>query len=397
MGDVCAMQTFRYRAVDRSGQIVKGSLEARDESGALRKVQEMGLHAQRILGEVEAVSPEQRAARGYFSFIFHRVKTKDLAVWYRQFSYLLRAGMNFYEAAESVGKKTRNRTLRRVAAEMAEAARAGEPPLPVMRRWPCAFPPFVCSLIGVGQDTGLMEDIFKRLADFYDRVYNLEMLWRTETFYAKILLLGIILIPGIPILVLQGPGAYLAAVLPYFLGLGGGIAGILLGWRALRLLPGFAEAVDHVKLGLPWFGSIVRRSAVARWARALAMLMDAGVPVTRAVRDSSGAAGNASLERSVARHAGMLDAGQPLSAVLHASGHIPEQVIDIVSTGERSGNIAGMLESAAEYYELETDAAHKQTAITTAIVIWAILAIVVAIIVISFYSQYASQVGALIE
>ena len=387
------MRSFQYRATDRSGRLVRGVLEAPDESGALGKIREMGLRVLRLSGRGDELAEHQRWARGYFSFIFHRIKSKDLAVWYRQFTYMLRAGMNIYEAAESIGRKTRNRTLRRVAAEIAEAARRGEPPLPVMYRWPCAFPPFVRSLVSVGHDTGMLEETFKRIADFYDRAYNLEMLWRIETFYAKILLLGILLIPNIPALILGGFSAYVHAVLPWILRLGLSLVGLLLGWRALRLLPGFAEAVDHLKLVLPWFGSIVRRSAVSRWARALAMMMEAGVPVTRAVRESAGAAGNVALEQSIARRAEMLDAGQPLSVVMHDAGRIPEQVVDMVATGERSGNIAGMLDAAAEYYELETDSAQKQTAITVAIVIWAVLAIMVGIIVISFYSGYAQKIN----
>lgn len=392
------MPSFRYEARDGSGRAVRGALEAPDELGALRKIQQMGLHAQRILARGQGgLTRYQGWARGYFSFVFHRVKSKDRAIWYRQFAYLLRAGMNLYEAADSIAAKTRNRTLRRVAREIAEAARRGEPPLPVVSRWPCVFPPFARSVVGIGHESGMMEEVFKRLSDFYDRVYALETLWRMETFYLKILILGLIFIPAVPILVMEGLAAYLAVVLRTCLWLGGLIVGVLLGWRALRLLPGFAEAADAIKLALPWFGNIVRRTAVARWARSLAMLLEAGVPVTRAVRESSGAAGNVAIEKSVARHASMLDAGQPLSAVLQASGQIPEQVIDVVTTGERSGDVAGMLDSAAEYYELESDAAHKQTVMTTVVVIFLILAVIVGIIVIGAYQGYLSGLVSLLE
>lgn len=380
------MPTFEYRARRAEPGVPPERAAQRPEGTSSKPAGELPWH--------------QQSARGYFSFIFHRVKNKDLAIWYRQFSYLLHSGQNLYQAAGAVAEKTRNRTLRRIAAEISEAAGRGEEPIAVVRRWPCVFPRFARSLVAMSESVGTLDRIFGRLADFYDQAYTLELFWRVETLYAKILLTIAVVTPigreVLSALLSQLPGGGLAAPLVRpILSLALLIVAAFLGWRALRSLPDFAELVDRIKLALPWFGPIVRRSAVARFARALSMLWEAGAPVTRALRESAGASGNAAVEHSLARHAGMLDAGKPLTAVLDASRVIPAQVIDMVATGEQAGNLAVMLEKAAEHFELEIDVAKKETVITLAILMLLIAATLVGIYVISRYMQWAAKTNSM--
>ncbi len=397
------MQTFRYEAKTATGQLVRGSLEADSERSAVDQIRSMGYWVMRIRGKRArpAVTWYQRLARGYFSFILHRVNAKSLAIWYRSFSNLLEAGMNMHEAALALAERTRSHTLRQVTRQIAEAARRGEPMSPVLDRYPSAFPLFAQALVETGEETGLLNETLERLAQFYDSIFELQMAFRLETFYPKVVLFMFITIPPL-IPAVQGSASagqlvfdwhiYLRALLGSIQYWVAALLGLWFGWRLLMQIGPLRQGWDRIKLLIPWIGGIVRRVSLVRWARAMAMLLRAGVPLRRALEAAAAATGNEAMAASMRRELSRVITGEPLSAVMAHAREFPEQSIDMVMTGERSGNIDRMLDKMAEYYHMEATVSSKQTAMVAGVAFYLLVAVLVGIFVISFWVGYYGDI-----
>ncbi|UCH34480.1 MAG: type II secretion system F family protein [Armatimonadota bacterium] len=392
------MQTFSYEARTETGEVVRGRLDAETERGAVEKIRQMGYWVLRVkqARRREGLAWHQFLARGYFSFIFHRVNAKALAIWYRSFSDLLGAGMNLHEAAATLAERTSNRTLRQVTREIAEQAMRGEPLSPVLDHYPSVFPLYAKALVQTGEETGLLNDTMEQLAAFHDSIYEIQMAYRTETFYPKIVLALFILIPPIPQAVAgETLGSltfdwwkYLQLVAERVGYWGVALIALWFAWRLLMQFPPVRQGWDRVKLILPWVGGIVRRHSLARWARSMAMLIRAGVPLRRGLEAAASATGNEAMAAAMRVHIPRVQTGEPMSSVMVNSREFPDQAIDMVLTGERSGNIERMLDKMADYYEAEAAVASKQTAVTAGVAFYLLVAFMVGLYVISFWIGY---------
>jgi len=242
-----------------------------------------------------------------------------------------------------------------------------------------------------GEQSGLIETTAERLASYFDKAFELEQAYRWHTFYPKILLIALVFVPSAPVLVLEGFQAWLRVVLSQILPLLLGIGVLWYGWRLLVQVPMVKRAIDGVKLMLPWFGSLSRRIATARWARALSMLLTAGVPIHRALVAAASATGNAAMEERLVREAEGVMRGTTVAESLAASKQLPDMALDMISTAERAGSIEDALEKVADYYESETDVGGKQTAIAIGMIFYLLVAIAIGFVVISFWSGYSQQ------
>ena len=404
------MQTYSYEAKSITGEVVRGSLEAETERGAVEQIRNMGYWVLKVKGikrvrepvrssrrEPSELTWYQALARGYFSFLFHRVNAKSLAIFYHSFASLLGAGINAHEAALTLADRTRSHTLRQVAREIADAARRGEPMSPVLERYPSIFPLFAKALVQTGEETGLLNETFERLAEFYDAMFELQMAFRLETFYPKIVLFMLLVIPPIIPAVAGSAGTgqlvfnwriYFETLLQNTAGVTLALVGLWFGWRFLMQIPPLRQGWDRCKLLIPGIGGILRRVSLVRWARAMAMLVRAGVPLRRSLDAAASATGNEAMAVSIRREMPRVIGGEPLSAVMTASHEFPEQSIDMVMTGERSGHIDKMLDKMAEYYQTEATVSGKQTAMITGVVFYLAVAVLVGMVVVSFYTNY---------
>lgn len=393
------MQTFRYEARTTSGEVVRGSLEAETERGAVEKIRQMGYWVVQLKQAPvrEGITWYQLLARGYFSFIFHRVNVKALAIWYRSFSDLLDAGMNLHEAALTLAERTRSHTLRQVTREIAQQAVRGEPMSPVFDRYPSVFPLYAKALVQTGEETGLLNQTLEQLAAFHDSIYEIQMAYRMETFYPKIVLFLFLTVPPIIPAVTEVSSfgslhfswlIYLRALIERIGLWGFAFVAFWFIWRLLMQFQPIRQGWDRVKLIIPWIGGIMRRNALSRWARSTAMLVRAGVPLRRGLEAAASATGNEAMAAAMRREISRVLSGEPLSAVMARSREFPEQAVDMVMTGERSGNTERMLDKMADYYQSEAMVASKQTAVTAGVAFYLLMAVLVGIYVIGFWVSY---------
>src|SRR5262249_39946866 len=188
-----------------------------------------------------------------------------------------------------------------------------------------------------------------------EREYTLRLQIKQRTLYPKILVLALIFIPGIPTLILVSPAAYFGGILHTW----GPVAlGLLLLWVALRyMLKGQSvrDFYDQVKLLLPVIGPLVRKMAAARFARSLAALYHAGVPLTSGVAASGEASGNAVLNKTSQRVVPALERGGSLTQALAATAFLPPMIHSMFATGEQAVDLDQVLDQVGDYYENEAN------------------------------------------
>ncbi len=386
--------------------------EVREESGGVERGTRRGASAEAIARELRAeghivVSVEEMGrpkagpwdlfVRRFLMPVFWPVSSKALAMFFSQLRALLSAGMNVSEAMGSLSRRTQNRALAAAGREMAEEAVRGSPMSRVMEKHVTTFGPMTLAVMEAGEESGMLELTAERLAGYFERTFQVEQAYRWHTFYPKVLLVALVLIPSVPVAFLEGFGPWLRYVLSHSLPWLVAIIGVWYGARMLGQVPPLRRAIDGLKLALPWFGSLSRRIAAARWARALSMLLRAGVPVHRALVDAASASGNRAMEAGLVREAESVLHGRTVSEALRASRLLPDMATDMITTAERSGSIEDALEKVADYYESETDVGGRQTAIVVGAVFYLIVAGAICYLVFQFWSGYFAQYTSLLE
>jgi type IV pilus assembly protein PilC len=396
------MRTYQYEARRPTGRLERGVTQGADEQAVSRELQAKGYQVIAVRPAGTGAAWLDRAHREALAPVFYPVSAKALSIYFQSIKVMLSAGMNIMDLSSTLAKQTNNPMLQRAALEIAEAARDGRPMSSVMRRYPSAFDPAAIAVVEAGEQSGMMEMVMQRLAEYYDRLFSLQQSYRSHTFYSKILFIAAILIPALGNLVQAflagGSGAgVLVGVLRSFAAVLIPLGLIWYGYRAVRQRGNVRWAIDRVKLSTPWFGSLARRLMTARWARALAMMLAAGVPVQRALQAAALAGGNAVLEEDMGRAARMTEQGRSMAEAIATVPYIPRMAQDMVATAERAGAVESALDKIADYYESETEVGGKQTAQVVGVLIYAIIAAVIAYIVIKFWGGYFAGIGHMLE
>lgn len=386
------MPVYTYTARDQRGQTSTGSLEAHSDSNAAAQLRERGLWVTELRpargGRPEAPSAEAppRREQGLDKRLRSPVSPRDLSLFYRQLHTLLHSGVSIMNALEMLSGRTQspNAQLRRVVAALYQQVLQGGRISEAMARFPWLFDRLQLRMVEAGEAGGFLADVFRRLAEYLEREFELRQQIKRKTLYPKLVLTLLVLV-----LPIQSP----LNVKAYLAGLTGLLTTIALigipGWFLARLLltsEGLRDLVDHIKLAVPVTGGVARKLAAARFARSLAALYGAGVPIPSAFAMSAEACGSGVLERGALRRVGDLERGSALSTILGETRFFPPMFLGMVSTGETTGNLDVMLDKAADFYEEEANHATSQLVVVLGVGVLILVAIMVAIKVIGFYT-----------
>lgn len=391
------MAVYRYTAKNQQGGTVTGLVEAEDPRRAAGIVREMGLLPLDVYPErtANAQQAEQMVMQKVVYPVYSGVSVRDLAIFYRQLATAVRAGIPIHRALISVAENTGKPRLRRMVQTVVNDLMQGKPLAQAMRKQPHVFDELQIALIQAGEESGLLDNMLERLADYLERDYKLRLKIRAGTFYPKVLLVAGIFIPKIPILVVGG------GLIPYLRETVGWAGPILLAVLAIVALVRIAlqveplrEAYDSLKLMFPGIGGLVRQLAMARFSRAMAALFSAGVPLQRAIAISALAADNYSLTKRLRSAVTAVEHGQSLSSAFQQTGVMPPLVLDMLRTGESTGSVDAMMDKVAEYYEQETDVKSHQAVIALSVGVYLLIALWIASMIIGFWQGYASGGGA---
>ncbi|MGC9319271.1 MAG: type II secretion system F family protein, partial [Armatimonadota bacterium] len=304
------------------------------------------------------------------------------------------------ESVTAVADEMGPSRLRDALVEVGRKAAHGSSVAEAMRGRPTVFAPLTVAMVEVGERAGRLEESLQLIADYYERDFELRHLLTRELAYPLVLFAGVIFIPVIGDFIRIWITATLAAAvvtaaLRFLLILL--LVGVPLGIVVLIIHQASQSeqgrlTLDRAKLRIPIIGGVVRKLATARFCRALASLYSSGVMMGTSVELAGEAAGNEAVRRDLQPTVRKLEAGQSLSEALSESSLLPSTVLTMLRTGERTGNIDGMAHNVANHLQREAETSIKQLAVTLTPIAVIIAGVMVALMLLSFYTGYAGTV-----
>jgi type II secretory pathway component PulF len=404
------MATFRFVARDSAGREVEGTVQAATRLEASQQVRAQGYWLLDLYLVPDSGAGNQSSSPGRAqvaqpppaaSPIFGGAPLKELALFFRQLSTSLSAGVPIFQAMDTLGNQRRHPRLRRAILDIRDRVLRGERISDAFDHHPALFSPIIRAMIRVGESGGVLESSLRQIADYLENELELRRLLSRVTFYPKLVLALMVPILMAPSMVLramgQGGGNTLTDSLASFAAsvLFTLIIALALLWLAFRIAmrsQTFRWLWGLVTVAVPWIGFTVRQLALARFARALSALYNAGLPLSQAIRIAADACGNEYLASQLKPASSKIEAGVGITRSLAESRVLPQMVMDMVATGENTGELGFMMDKVAEYYEEEGKMRSHQAGYIFGVVIYLMVAIFVLIVLINFYSGYFSSI-----
>ncbi len=317
----------------------------------------------------------------------------------RELATMLKAGMALGEALYVLEGRAAYPQLRQIIQEGAKRVTAGGSCSEVLAKHPEEFSELTTAVIAMGEQTGRLDEAFDQVAGYLEREYSLRQMIMRETFYPKVLLVACILIPlAIPALIQAIMGSIWSGLWLFLktlakwgliLGIPGGL--VYLVYRSLSKAEQSREALDSLKLHIPLIGPVVRRLALARFARALSYTYSAGVPMAQGISLAAAVTGNVILQRRFQNAVPLVEKGQKLSQALGKAPDIDNMVLGMLRTGEQTGELDVTMERVAEHFEVAAETSIHRMAVMALPIGVIFVGIIVACILIQFYAGYFGQ------
>lgn len=363
------MPTFRYEGYRSDGARNGGTIDAPTEQDAIRSLKEQGVY-------LTSLSRLQEGGR--FS-LRRRVTTGDLALFTRRLATLTAAAVPLLDSLSLLTEQERNPELKRVLGRVRDRVREGESLRVALGREPGVFSESYVAMVGAGETGGALDRVLDRLAAFLEDQERVRGTVSAAMAYPLLMaLVGIgvmifllsFVIPKIVTVFSQNRGTLplvtriTIACSRFFsrwwwLVVSGGVASLPLLRRAMRA-PSIRAGVDRLLLRLPLVGELMRTLILSRVARILAMLLTGGVPLVRALEIAAEVAANAVVRHDLQRVRQEVVEGRGIAASLGESPLFPPIMVQMIATGEKSGRLADLLESAGESLAREFDVALRK-------------------------------------
>ncbi len=396
------MPPFSYKAKDKQGQLISGTLDADTRVAATARLQAMGYFPVEIRG-AEPVAAKgvtgkiQRAARGG-----SRIKSRNLTTFYRQMSDLVGAGVPLVKSLGVVKTQCADPALATLIGQIDRDVQGGDTFARALDRHPKVFNKLTTAMVMAGETGGLLEEVLSRLADFAEAEEEVKSKIRSALAYPLVMVIAgigaIIVLMTFVIPKIVGVFRELNQTLPlitqiliavsgffshYWYVLALAIVGVVLGIQRYRATAKGKVQLSWLALRVPILGEIVLKREVARFTRTLGSLLRNGVPILSALDVSAEVLGNEIIRREVKKVPEGIAEGKGVSGTLRGSTFFPPVVTNMIAIGEETGNMPGVLLKVASTYEAQVDRSVKTlTAIIEPIIIL-ILGLVVGFIVIS--------------
>ena len=386
------MTTFAWTGRTRNGQIVKGerAAESSDALGELLKREQI---------QVTKITAAARKAERY-----KRVSARSLAIFTRQFSVMVDAGLPLVQCLELLAKEEPDKRLASAIDQTRQDVEAGSTLADAMQKRPYAFDGLFTNMIAAGEAGGILDVILQRLSTFIEKQAKLVSQVRSAMIYPIAVLsiaaivVVIIMVKVVPTFttLFEGLGAKLPFLtlaviwtsnktilaLPF---MAAGIVGGLFMFRRYYGTPKGRLRVDAILLRMPLLGTIFKKVAVARFCRTLSTLISSGVPIMDGLEITAKTSGNAIIEGAIRQVRSRIERGETISGPLRATGIFPTMVVQMIGAGESTGALDAMLAKIADFYEDEVDVAVKGLLTVLEPLLIAVLGAIVGTIVVAMY------------
>jgi type IV pilus assembly protein PilC len=338
------------------------------------------------------------------TFGTQKVTAKELAVFYRQFSVMIDAGLPLVQCLEILATNQENVSFQKMLNDVRARVEGGSTLANAMREHPKAFDVLVVNMIDAGETGGILDTILQRLAGYVEKAVKLRAAVKSALIYpvavvsVAIIVVGLLLWKVVPIF--ANLFASLGVVLPLptrivvgmssFIGTFGWVfvvvgALIFAAFRSYYKSENGRYNIDYIMLRLPVIGMLLRKIAVARFTRTLGTLITSGVPLLESMDITARTAGNAVVERAILKVRKAVEEGRTLTDPLKETEVFPNMVTQMIAVGEQTGAMDAMLQKIADFYEAEVDAAVKDMLTLLEPIIITFLGFTIGGVVISMY------------
>ncbi|WP_380156709.1 type II secretion system F family protein [Kineococcus sp. R86509] len=362
---------FEYSARDRSGKLVKGTLEANDSNAVAQRLISQGMAPVSIA--------ESKAGKGVQMEInlpgANRVKLKDLALMSRQFATMVSSGLSLLKALTILSEQTESKKLATTLQEVRAEVESGTSLSTALAHHTDVFPPLMINMIRAGEVGGFLDQVLLQLAENFESEVKLRAKVKSAmTYPVVVFIIAILAVVGmllfiVPIFAkmfsdmggdLPLPTKILVA-LSHALRFGAPIIVVLavvlpILWRKVKDKQQVRNVVDPMKLKAPIFGMLAQKIALSRFTRNLGTMLRSGVPILQSLEIVGSASGNVVIERAAKDVMESVRGGKSLAGPLAEHAVFPAMVVQMMSVGEDTGALDTMLHKISDFYDQEVEA-----------------------------------------
>ncbi len=386
--------TYSWIGSDKSGKTLRGEMRAGSEAVVNATLRQKGIKAIKV-----SKSKGGRFGRG------RSISEKDITLFTRMLATMLKAGVPLLQSFDIVGKGQRNPVLQTLLMEVKTNVETGSTLRDAFEKHPLYFDSLFCSLVGAGEQAGILDTLLDRLATYKEKILFIKGKIKSALIYpiaivsVAFIITAVIMIfvipafkqvysnfgadlPGLTLMVISISDFFVSYWYLIFGVVIGGVVGFLYAWKRSKAMQIF---MDRIMLRLPIIGDVVRKATIARWTRTLSTMFAAGVPLVDALGSVAGAAGNHEYLVATKAIQAEVATGTSLVMSMQNTDVFPNMVLQMVTIGEEAGTLDAMLAKAADYYEGEVDDAVSGLSSLMEPVIMVVLGTLIGGLVIAMY------------
>lgn len=392
------MPVYSYTFRDGTGGTQKGTAEAESEDILRKRFEEQGL----TVIEVTQIKGGKRRSRS-----FGKVKLSNLAVFCRQFSTMVDAGVSLVRCLDVLSRQTQDPKLKRILIDIGERVEGGESLSRAMQRHPRSFNNLFIGLIRAGEVGGVLEESLQRLSHFLEKDVELRRKVKSALTYPVLVLIAAI---GIVIFLVSWVVPQFAELFKdiglkneefpamtqflidlsvvfkqYWWIVGLSVIFVITAWKLFVSTRFGRRTADRMKLKIPVFGKLHHKICMARFSRTMGTLLTSGVPILQAMETVAGTVGNSVMADAVLEARARIREGDRIGDPLEASRLFPPMVVHMIGVGEESGSLDFMLQKIADFYESEVEATLASLTAALEPVMIVVLGFIVGFIVIAMF------------
>ncbi|MGB2907804.1 MAG: type II secretion system F family protein [Candidatus Aminicenantaceae bacterium] len=400
------MPIFKWKGKNKYGDTVEGSRKASSSEELARSLE----REQITVSEVARKGPDLN-----IPFLQRKkVKLKDLSIYSRQLSVLIDAELPLIQSLNILAEQTKNKYFKSVILGIRSDVEAGSTLNQAKRKFPNVFNDLYCNLVASGEQSGSLDIMLRRLAEFQEKIVKLRsqvrqamiypsaivsfaiivvifMLWKIIPVFANIYSeLGATL-PGLTAFVLALSNFVQKYIVLVFLG----IVAIIVGIRMYRKTEGGRKVTDTFLLRMPMFGPLLEKVGFSRVTRTLSTLLSGGVPMLESMKITSSTSGNVIIENSIMQARSMVSEGSSVTDALKSTGRFPFMLVQMVGVGEATGTLDEMLSKLADFYDEEVDASVSALLSVLEPILLIFVGGLVGVIIVSMYLPIFTLLGTL--
>ena len=392
------VESFSYIAITKDGKEKKGSIEAASTEQANASLKSEGLIPISI-SEQSILSKDINITFGSL------VKPRDLSLFCRQILGVISAGVSIIEALSMVSDSTQNKYLKNAIKDTQSGVEKGETLASAMRAQGKIFPPILLNMVEAGESSGSLEVAFLRMSVHFEKDTKLKAMVKKALIYPCVV--GVVALAVVVLMLMfvipkfmdmfddlgtKMPALTMAVInmsdfmVNYWYVMLATIIFIVVGVKMFQRSSTGEKMLAEISLKIPLFGSLIIKSASSRYARTLSTLMAAGIPLVDGLEITAKTMDNVLLKKALMNAKDEVTRGVPLSTPLRACGYFPPMVCHMTKIGEETGNIEGMLDKLADYYDEEVEMATQALTAAMEPMIIVVMAVIVGVLIAAIMS-----------